>query len=190
LFVGSVSFELSSADNLYEDLHWLLLISGYLLADEGTGETPLIPQEIISYSSNLKSQVDIQATFQTLCASQNQNQGECYGGICFTTLLSLWVKIECAVWISAEYRNYLNRLQSLFAIIICQHTAKRVFCRGGLLVLCRLVLFQFLLVLLVPIPSCLSFLIFERRTYCKQCIEKITLLESTAPFKCFLWIVH
>ncbi|XP_020623322.1 exportin-4-like [Orbicella faveolata] len=76
---GSISSELSSADNLYEDLHWLLLISGYLLADESIGETPLIPQEIISYSSSLKSQVDIQATFQTLCASQNQHQGECYG---------------------------------------------------------------------------------------------------------------
>ena len=87
-FVGSLS-ELSSVDNLYEDLHWLLLISGYLLADESNGETPLIPQEIISYSSSLKSQVDIQTTFQTLCASQNQNQGKCYGGVCFTTLLNL-----------------------------------------------------------------------------------------------------
>ena len=72
-------------DNLYEDLHWLLLISGYLLADESNGETPLIPKEIISYSTSLKSQVDIQATFQTLCASQNQNQGKCY---VFSTHLS------------------------------------------------------------------------------------------------------
>lgn len=80
-------------DNLYEDLHWLLLISGYLLADESNGETPLIPQEIISYSSSLKAQVDIQTTFQTLCASQNQNQGKYCGGICFTTLLNLRVKI-------------------------------------------------------------------------------------------------
>ena len=80
LFVGSISSELSSVDNLFEDLHWLLLISGYLLADESNGETPLIPQEIISYSSSLKSQVDIQATFQTLCASQNQNQGKCFNG--------------------------------------------------------------------------------------------------------------
>ena len=94
LFVGSLS-ELPSVDNLYEDLHWLLLISGYLLADESNGETPLIPQEIISYSSSLKAQVDIQTTFQTLCASQNQNQGKCCGGtcICFTTLLNLGVKI-------------------------------------------------------------------------------------------------
>ena len=89
MFVGSIPSELSNVDNLFEDLHWLLLISGYLLADEGTGETPLIPQEVISYSSSLKNQVDIQATFQTLCASQNPNQGECYGGSCFTTLLNL-----------------------------------------------------------------------------------------------------
>ena len=78
LFVGSLPSEFSNVDNLYEDLHWLLLISGYLLADESNGETPLIPKEIISYSSSLKSQVDVQASFQTLCASQNQNQGKCY----------------------------------------------------------------------------------------------------------------
>lgn len=77
LFVGSLPSEFSRVDNLYEDLHWLLLISGYFLADEANGETPLIPKEIISYSTSLKSQVDIQTTFQTLCASQNQHQGMC-----------------------------------------------------------------------------------------------------------------
>ena len=70
--------ELSSVDNLFEDLHWLLLISAYLIADESDGETPLIPSEIISYSSSLKGQVDVQATFHTLCTSQNQNLGKCY----------------------------------------------------------------------------------------------------------------
>lgn len=64
-------------DSLFEDLHWLLLISAYLLADESEGETPLIPSEIMLYSSSLKEQVDMQATFQVLCASQNQTQGKC-----------------------------------------------------------------------------------------------------------------
>jgi len=71
-----VPSELPSMDNLFEDLHWLLLISAYLLADESDGETPLIPTEIISYSASLKGQVDVRATFQCLCASQSQNQGD------------------------------------------------------------------------------------------------------------------
>lgn len=62
-------------DSLFEDLHWLLLISAYLLADESDGETPLIPRGIMSYSSNLKDQVDLQASLQILGASQNQSSG-------------------------------------------------------------------------------------------------------------------
>ena len=62
-------------DSLFEDLHWLLLISAYLLADESDGETPLIPRGIMSYSSNLKDQVDLQASLQILCTSQNQSSG-------------------------------------------------------------------------------------------------------------------
>ena len=62
-------------DNLFEDLHWLLLISAYLLADESEGETPLIPSVIITYSASLKDQVNVQACLQTLCASQNQALG-------------------------------------------------------------------------------------------------------------------
>lgn len=67
--------EISNVDSLFEDLHWLLLISAYLLADESDGETPLIPRGIMSYSSNLKDQVDLQASLQILCASQNQSSG-------------------------------------------------------------------------------------------------------------------
>lgn len=69
---GPLSSGFSGMDNLYEDLHWLLLISGYFLADDGNGEKPLIPKEIISYSSSLESHVDVQATFQCLCSSQIQ----------------------------------------------------------------------------------------------------------------------
>lgn len=72
----SATGEISNVDSLFEDLHWLLLISAYLLADESEGETPLIPSEIMLYSSSLKEQVDMQSTFQVLCASQNQTQGK------------------------------------------------------------------------------------------------------------------
>lgn len=76
LYLLSVPPDLSNVDNLFEDLHWLLLISAYLLADESNGETPLIPSEIMSYSSSLKGQVDVQATFQSLCAAQKEIQGK------------------------------------------------------------------------------------------------------------------
>ena len=57
-------------DNLYEDLHWLVLIAGYFLADDSASETTLIPHELIAYSTSLADQTDIAATRATLCASQ------------------------------------------------------------------------------------------------------------------------
>ena len=36
--------------SLYDHLHWLLLLSGYLIADAGTGEKPLIPEAFRSQS--------------------------------------------------------------------------------------------------------------------------------------------
>uniref|UniRef100_A0A8D2D5N7 Exportin-4 n=1 Tax=Sciurus vulgaris TaxID=55149 RepID=A0A8D2D5N7_SCIVU len=46
-------------DDLYEDIHWLILVTGYLLADDTQGETPLIPPEIMEYSIKHSSEVDI-----------------------------------------------------------------------------------------------------------------------------------
>jgi hypothetical protein len=37
-------------ENLFDDLHWTLLISGHVLAMESEGESPLIPKEINEYS--------------------------------------------------------------------------------------------------------------------------------------------
>lgn len=36
----------ASMDELYEDLHWLILITGHVLCMESDGETALIPLEI------------------------------------------------------------------------------------------------------------------------------------------------
>ncbi|XP_002740804.1 exportin-4-like [Saccoglossus kowalevskii] len=52
--------------NLYEDIHWLVLISGYVLADEPQGETPLIPPEIMEYSIAESQNVDIDTTLRVL----------------------------------------------------------------------------------------------------------------------------
>ncbi|PIO34891.1 hypothetical protein AB205_0108870, partial [Aquarana catesbeiana] len=53
-------------DDLYEDIHWLILVTGYLLADDAQGETPLIPPEIMEYSIQQSNDVDINTTLQIL----------------------------------------------------------------------------------------------------------------------------
>ena len=76
-FQGSIPVDhYHGLDNLFEDIHWLILLSGYLLADESTGETPLIPKELIKYSVSCDEQTDIQATLDTLLSSQSRILGE------------------------------------------------------------------------------------------------------------------
>ncbi|MFT7818260.1 exportin-4 isoform X1 [Arapaima gigas] len=53
-------------DDLYEDIHWLILVTGYLLADDPQGETPLIPSEVMEYSIKNSTEVDINTTLQIL----------------------------------------------------------------------------------------------------------------------------
>ncbi|XP_026883739.2 exportin-4 [Electrophorus electricus] len=53
-------------DDLYEDIHWLILVSGYLLADDLQGETPLIPSEVMQFSVKHSAEVDINTTLQIL----------------------------------------------------------------------------------------------------------------------------
>uniref|UniRef100_A0A3B3BS37 Exportin-4 n=1 Tax=Oryzias melastigma TaxID=30732 RepID=A0A3B3BS37_ORYME len=53
-------------DDLYEDIHWLILVSGYLLADDPQGETPLIPTEVMEFSIKHSTEVDLNTTLQIL----------------------------------------------------------------------------------------------------------------------------
>ncbi|KAJ0005953.1 hypothetical protein NQD34_015847 [Periophthalmus magnuspinnatus] len=53
-------------DDLYEDIHWLILVSGYVLADDPQGETPLIPSEVMDFSIKHATEVDINTTLQIL----------------------------------------------------------------------------------------------------------------------------
>ncbi|XP_014871114.1 exportin-4 [Poecilia latipinna] len=53
-------------DDLYEDIHWLILVSGYLLADDPQGETPMIPSEVMEFSIKHSTEVDINTTLQIL----------------------------------------------------------------------------------------------------------------------------
>ncbi|GAB5566215.1 exportin-4 isoform X4 [Prionailurus iriomotensis] len=63
---GSSTLDNKMLDDLYEDIHWLILVTGYLLADDTQGETPLIPPEIMEYSIKHSSEVDINTTLQIL----------------------------------------------------------------------------------------------------------------------------
>ncbi|AWP13536.1 Exportin-4 [Scophthalmus maximus] len=53
-------------DDLYEDIHWLILVSGYVLADDPQGETPVIPTEVMEFSIKHSTEVDINTTLQIL----------------------------------------------------------------------------------------------------------------------------
>ncbi|XP_036964630.1 exportin-4 [Acanthopagrus latus] len=53
-------------DDLYEDIHWLILVTGYVLADDPQGETPLIPSEVMEFSIKHSTEVDINTTLQIL----------------------------------------------------------------------------------------------------------------------------
>ncbi|KXZ75751.1 exportin-4 [Tribolium castaneum] len=42
--------ESSNLDNLFEDIHWVILIAGHILCMDSDGETPMIPSEMMQYS--------------------------------------------------------------------------------------------------------------------------------------------
>ncbi|XP_056641189.1 exportin-4-like [Diorhabda carinulata] len=42
--------EADTLNNLFEDMHWTILISGHILCMDSDGETPMIPSEIMQYS--------------------------------------------------------------------------------------------------------------------------------------------
>lgn len=56
----------NSLDNLFEDIHWIILIAGHVLCMDCDGETPLIPSEIMQYSieQNLKQHANLDATLK------------------------------------------------------------------------------------------------------------------------------
>lgn len=60
-------------DNLFEDLHWLLLIAGHTLCMDSVGETPLIPSEIMMHSIDkcTKGDADLESTLKTMASVRN-----------------------------------------------------------------------------------------------------------------------
>ncbi|KFB50065.1 exportin [Anopheles sinensis] len=61
-------------ENLFEDIHWLLLISGHVMALASDGETPLVPEAIISICKRqVESGVTDVSNSLKLLASPNQD---------------------------------------------------------------------------------------------------------------------
>lgn len=47
--------ESNNLDNLFEDIHWVVLIAGHVLSMDCDGETPLIPSKVMQYSIDMCS---------------------------------------------------------------------------------------------------------------------------------------
>ncbi|XP_071481879.1 exportin-4-like [Diadema antillarum] len=62
----NVDIDIKGLHLLYEDLHWLILITGHLLADDYRGETPVIPEQIIRHSLQESQRVDADVTLKVL----------------------------------------------------------------------------------------------------------------------------
>lgn len=52
--------------SLFEDLHWLLLISGHTLTLDSEGETAIIPQEILHHSTSQAPSANVETTLKVL----------------------------------------------------------------------------------------------------------------------------
>ncbi|KAL0622512.1 LOW QUALITY PROTEIN: Exportin-4 [Plecturocebus cupreus] len=64
--LGSSTIDNKMLDVIYKDIHWLVLVTVYLLADDTQGETLLIPPELMEYSTKHSFEVDINTTLQIL----------------------------------------------------------------------------------------------------------------------------
>ncbi|KAK4871455.1 hypothetical protein RN001_016446 [Aquatica leii] len=57
-------------DNLFEDIHWIILIAGHVLCMDCEGETPMIPSEIMQYSIQQcnKMECNLETTLKVLAS--------------------------------------------------------------------------------------------------------------------------
>ena len=97
---------------LHEDLHWLLLISGFLLCDDGPGETLLIPQEIISFSSAQSVTTDIQKSISFLAASHNLDNNVSFDLDCVDSVIAIVGVVLRLVGLERRFLE-LNRRDAL-----------------------------------------------------------------------------
>lgn len=54
--------------DLYEDIHWILLVAGNVLSHDTDGETALIPAEVMRYSLEKSTEVNIETSLRVLAS--------------------------------------------------------------------------------------------------------------------------
>ncbi|CAG9856511.1 unnamed protein product [Phyllotreta striolata] len=66
--------ESEALDNLFEDLHWIILVSGHILCMDSDGETPMIPSEIMQYSidQHNRHESTLNATMNAILATESK----------------------------------------------------------------------------------------------------------------------
>lgn len=71
--IQAMTISVSNAlDDLFEDIHWIILIAGHILCMDSDGESPMIPSEIMQYSINQssKSESTLEATLKMMASVQ------------------------------------------------------------------------------------------------------------------------
>lgn len=61
-------------DELFEDIHWIVLIAGHVLCMDSDGETPMIPSEIMQYSITQvkRHETTLDATLKAILAIKDK----------------------------------------------------------------------------------------------------------------------
>lgn len=59
--------------SLFEDLHWLLLISGHTVTLDSEGETAVIPQEILLHSNAQAASVNVETTLKAISLTRKSS---------------------------------------------------------------------------------------------------------------------
>ncbi|XP_052239002.1 exportin-4-like isoform X2 [Dreissena polymorpha] len=65
------SFDNSIINMINEDIHWLVLVTAHVLTEEAQGETPMIPGEIMRYSIQQSTEIDLNTTLKVLASPTN-----------------------------------------------------------------------------------------------------------------------
>lgn len=90
-------------ETLYEDIHWLILISGHVLSIKSVSEEPLIPKEMVKYSLQQATNgtTDVTTTLKVL-AAPGQSIGEIQNA---DATCDLTIRMVAAVFRICEIEN-------------------------------------------------------------------------------------
>ncbi|XP_028413585.1 exportin-4-like isoform X2 [Dendronephthya gigantea] len=73
---GPLAVDTVKTENLYEDLHWIILIAGHILSDDVLGEKALIPDEIMMHSVAESENVHMESTVKYLTSLGTDDTGD------------------------------------------------------------------------------------------------------------------